>query len=275
MKSNRNGNCAIPLLVEGEWPAMISGLTLLVFLVWPAGTIQNSVIEANTEAVVDSAFIVEPSGRETVKPMRELDPPVQSLPSLIPNQGPTIKALANTKLTSIQSLENQSSAAVISALTQRLDDTDPTTRINALESLASFPSINLVSVFTSKLTDPDSGVRKEAITSLASQNSDVAVAVSAIEGMLFDQNKEVRVTAIETLSYFALPQSGPQIASLLTDADPEIRNQAVSALAEIGGKDSIQFLQQARFDSDARVIANAKAVLAELTRDAESDLNRE
>ncbi|MFT5399828.1 MAG: HEAT repeat protein [Planctomycetota bacterium] len=93
--------------------------------------------------------------------------------------------------------------------------------------------------------------------------------------MLFDQNKEVRITAIETLSYFARQQSAPQVASLLTDANPEIRNHAVSALAEIGSTDSVLFLQQAQFDSDARVIANLNDVLAELARDAEADLNRE
>ncbi|MFT5740302.1 MAG: hypothetical protein ACI822_001625, partial [Gammaproteobacteria bacterium] len=49
----------------------------------------------------------------------------------IPDPAPVIQILANPKFVSIETLENQSTAATVAALTRLLDDPDAVTRIDA------------------------------------------------------------------------------------------------------------------------------------------------
>jgi HEAT repeat protein len=53
------------------------------------------------------------------------------------------------------------------------------------------------------------------------------------------------------------------LAGLLSDQDRLIRHQAVNALGDIGGKNAISYLLQARYDPDETIRANADAILAE------------
>jgi HEAT repeat protein len=54
------------------------------------------------------------------------------------------------------------------------------------------------------------------------------------------------------------------LSGLLSDQDSLIRQNAVSALGEIGGENAMMYLLQARYDPDSIIRANADAILAEL-----------
>lgn len=75
--------------------------------------------------------MVEPVESVTDKPLRLLSPTFHALPNTIPDPAPVIQILANPKFVSIETLENQSTAATVAALTRLLDDPDAVTRIDA------------------------------------------------------------------------------------------------------------------------------------------------
>jgi HEAT repeat protein len=54
------------------------------------------------------------------------------------------------------------------------------------------------------------------------------------------------------------------LAGLLSDADVEVRQRAVSALGDIGGEGAKSYLLQARYDPQERIRRNAAWVLSEM-----------
>ena len=62
---------------------------------------------------------------------------------------------------------------------------------------------------------------------------------------------------------FVLAAATPALASLLSDPNAQVRHHAVNALDEIGGELAMNYLQQARYDSDNNIRANARVILEE------------
>ncbi len=106
----------------------------------------------------------------------------------------------------------------------------------------------------------DPYAREQAIAGLARIGSDLAVAAMATA--LGDTDKAVRRQVVEGLG-----QVGSELATqilgqaLLGDPNPEIRLEAVRALAKLGGEISQAFVTAAANDSDKRVKRSARQTL--------------
>ena len=65
-----------------------------------------------------------------------------------------------------------------------------------------------------------------------------------IEPLIFDQNKAVKVAAINALVELENVRAVPALASLLSDHDPSIRSRVVNGLDEIGGELADSYISQ-------------------------------
>lgn len=95
-------------------------------------------------------------------------------------------------------------------------------------------------------------------------------AVLLATGFLSDADYEVRWQALDTLSHFKGPDSMEAIFPLVYDNEPDIRFKAIHALGEIGNPKAIERISLLLVDSDESVKGLAETVLRKLGAREES-----
>jgi HEAT repeat protein len=112
------------------------------------------------------------------------------------------------------------------------------------------------------LAERDTRVREALFTSLTATPGEATV--TALLPLLRSEDAQLRNGAIEALS--AMPQAvGPRIASLLRDAEPDVRIFTVNLLGELRHEQVVAWLLQVlQHDAGVNVVAAAIEVLAEV-----------
>lgn len=152
-------------------------------------------------------------------------------------------------------------------LITKLKDPKPAIRLAAVQKLENFlDDERVLSPLITALADTDPATRKTAAMHLGRIGDPRAV--DGLLKLLADGNKNIRKTAAESLGYIGDAKALPALAKLRdTDADAEVRLEAVNALWRIGGPDAIDPLLRASKDADDAVARDAIEGLGFLTED--------
>jgi HEAT repeat protein/beta-lactamase regulating signal transducer with metallopeptidase domain len=152
---------------------------------------------------------------------------------------------------SVTSESAQEDPAVVTALIDRLKDSDAGVRRAAASSLGRLKSRRAVSALTALLSDRNREVRSAAVEALA--NIDDASAVPALLRSLSDEWADVRMHALEGLGKFRDDLRANQVTALLKDANPNVRLKAAELLGEIGDSSAADDLLPLLRDANANV----------------------
>jgi HEAT repeat protein len=145
-------------------------------------------------------------------------------------------------------------------LLEQLRSGDAEQRRWAARDLAAHPA-TMPQLGEALLTERDKSVCDALFTTLSSVASDASV--GALLPLLRSEDAKLRNGAIEALT--GMPQAvAPRIASLLRDADPDVRIFTVNLLGELRHPQVPQWLLQVlQHDAHVNVVAAAVEVLAE------------
>jgi HEAT repeat protein len=165
----------------------------------------------------------------------------------------------------IAQIESWPVDTAIPELLPMLEHPEPVIRRAAVEALGDLSTNAVVPVLVAAAADDDPSVRVAVLDGLAAHEDPMAVA--AVESYLHDKDKAVRLAAIEALTEFESRSAVHTLASLLSDQDPVIRRYTAASMGDIGGQHATMYLDQARYDPDAGVRANADSALSELAYD--------
>jgi HEAT repeat protein len=114
---------------------------------------------------------------------------------------------------------------------------DPQVRADAAESLGDMGAWDAVPALAAALKDPSADVRVSATYALTKLQEHSRDAVPALKEVLADPNRTVRYNAAVALSFLdaATPDElAPAVAPLLAEADPEMREHAMTMLVGMG-----------------------------------------
>ena len=132
----------------------------------------------------------------------------------------------------------QNDAAAVQVLTSALQDAKPTTRRLSAQILGKMESPVVVDALSKAISDPDAGVRAAAVSAVGGLSN--RSSASAILEALDDPEAEVRLAALQALPQFEAAQDHPstdidsKLRHLLSDRSPDVRMQAIAALARAG-----------------------------------------
>jgi HEAT repeat protein/ATP/ADP translocase len=149
-------------------------------------------------------------------------------------------------------------AAAVSIAIQGLRDSDPSVRRVSAEIVGHLPTPEAATALVDALTDDDSAVKVAALKGLTGFHA--SSALLEIATCLSDPEPEVRLTAIDSLGQLASSPRGvvAQVEPLLADDDPLVSIQAAQTLLLVskhtGARDT---LQQMANHSEALVRASA------------------
>lgn len=135
----------------------------------------------------------------------------------------------------------------------------------AARDLAAYPA-SAQALGAQLLSEADASVREALFTSLGRHANDAAAA--ALLPLLRSEDAALRNGAIETLA--AMPAAtGPRVAALLRDTDPDVRIFTVNLLGELRHPEVPQWLTGVlQHDAAVNVVAAAIEVLAEVGTEA-------
>jgi len=221
----------------------------------------------------------------------------------------TIAATKSTdeaaRLAAIQNLGTRGGAPAIAALTELLKSDSPITRAYAARALGTIgaPAKEATEGLIALLGDSDAAVRRQAVAAIAAIRPGPKVTVPLFAKLMQDSDPGIRLrmmqavadakaaavpTLIEALknkaaAYWAcliLRDIGadavdavPALVEKLTDPQPEIRREAVLALAAIGSPAAAAKIVPLLKDESARTAATfALGVLGKIPADAESTI---
>lgn len=159
-------------------------------------------------------------------------------------------------------VSQDSTRAIIRALTEALRDPDLEVRRAAIRSLSRYKDQGTAPAFREALRDPDAEIRAAAIEGLVELRD--RGAADAIIGALRDESPEVRRHAAEALSEIRTPASRDALLAALRDSDAEVRARAASSLGEHKDPAAAAGLSAALKDSNGDVRAHAIDALAEM-----------
>jgi HEAT repeat protein len=215
----------------------------------------------------------------------------------------TKSADARVRLKAIHELGASGDAAAVPALVKLLQANSPVERGYAAKALGMIgaPAKSAAKNLIDLLGDPDAGVRRQAIAALAAIRPGPKVSVPIFVKLMADSDPGVRIRVMhavadtkgaavpalvealknEAAAYWAcviLRDIGPDakaavpaLVEMLNDPRPEIRREAVLALAAIGSTDSIEKLVPLLKDETSRTPATfALGALGQIPPDAES-----
>jgi HEAT repeat protein len=122
----------------------------------------------------------------------------------------------------------------VSYLVSLLRDCDEQTRLLAVHTLEVIgPDAKpAVPALIERLSDPAPAVRDATTSALRAIGTDAHTAGPALAGMLRDPDRIVRIGAAKTLEHLG-PDAIPFIAALTADADPRVRELAITTMREI------------------------------------------
>jgi HEAT repeat protein/beta-lactamase regulating signal transducer with metallopeptidase domain len=156
--------------------------------------------------------------------------------------------------------------AVITALIERLKDTDASVRRAAASSLGNLKGARAVPALISALEDKDKEVRNAAVQSLG--NIQDSRAINPLLDLIRDPSVGVRHAVLDALGNFEHEEipAGP-IVGALADNNAEVRQKATQLLGQIRDRAAVGALMNAVRDAHPDVRASAIEALGEI-RDA-------
>jgi HEAT repeat protein len=215
----------------------------------------------------------------------------------------TKSADESARLTAIQDLGTRGGAPAIAALTELLKADSPITRAYAARALGTVgaPAREAAESLIALLGDSDPVVRRQAMAAIAAIRPGPKVTVPLFARLMQDSDPGIRLRVMqavadakaaaipalvealnnESAAYWAcliLRDIGPDAAAAvpalvdkLNDSDPEIRREAILALAAIGSPEAVPKITSLLKDETARTAATfALGVLGKIPADAEA-----
>lgn len=141
--------------------------------------------------------------------------------------------------------------AVVSALIERLKDSDASVRRAAAAALGNLKSRRAVNALIAAAGDRNRDVRHAVIEALAELEDPAAI--STLTKALSDEFVEVRSQALEGLGAFKDELRASSFVPLLKDANASVRTKAIERLRDIGDRSLIDELSPSLRDADAEV----------------------
>ena len=121
----------------------------------------------------------------------------------------------------------------------------------------------LLSFFSERLFDQDGEVRLTAIEGLRLVKDKRTI--TAMGALIQDPLMEVRIATLDAMAATGFPSAVNAIAGALEDDSPKIRSAALVALGTLGRKEAIPVLQSYLLkEKDPTVLATAQSALAKL-----------
>jgi HEAT repeat protein len=165
----------------------------------------------------------------------------------------------------------------VKPLTAALKDSEALVKQKAAASLAQLGSLakDAVLDLSGVLKDASPDVRAEAAAALGKIGTDAKPAVSALGASLIkDHNRQVKLKILEALGSIGTDASSavPQITKALKERDKDIKDRAIAALGEIGGKEAIRSLVE---QFEARELRpTAEDALVKIGKPALNEINK-
>ncbi len=156
--------------------------------------------------------------------------------------------------------EPEQDPAVVTALIERLSDSNASVRRAAAQSLGNLRARRAVSALIGVLGDKNREVRSAAASALGSLEDPKAI--QPLIKLLSDESPEVREQAISSLSRFENEVPAAPMIAALGDTRPDIRARAADILGNIGDRAAIQPLGKLLKDPSADVRRGALQALA-------------
>jgi HEAT repeat protein len=153
---------------------------------------------------------------------------------LLEDGGPEHRWIAVELLGHVDPSDRRACARAAHLLTHALQSFDPRMRAAAAVALAKLPQVPDLTKLSALRRDPRPGVRSAVVTALGQRVDDEAVA-GLIE-LSSDREGEIRTWAVFWLSQLPEPSAAvlTALAARLDDENPEVRGEAVCALAAAG-----------------------------------------
>ena len=117
-----------------------------------------------------------------------------------------------------------------------LEEHDPRVRAKNLEIAAGFDTAAATAICKGALEDPDERVRTEACRVWSKRGGDEAVELLATR-FRTDAELDVRLQALRMLGELKDKDAIPVLARALEDGDPAVQYRAVSSLKQVSGRD--------------------------------------
>ncbi len=170
----------------------------------------------------------------------------------------------------IQALGEIGARAAVESLMETLDDTagKKTTRMFAAEALGKIKDARAVPPLVRAANGEDPQVRGAAVTALGVFSG--AEAEAAIVQALRDSVPAVRLAAVKASVSRTIRDAEPFIRfRARNDPDRNVKNEAIKALAALGGRENLQFLRDLLQDRKADAPSRVAAFAALLEKDPE------
>lgn len=170
----------------------------------------------------------------------------------------------------IQALGEIGARAAVESLMETLDDTagKKTTRMFAAEALGKIKDARAVPPLVRAANGEDPQVRGAAVTALGVFSG--AEAEAAIVQALRDSVPAVRLAAVKASVSRTIRDAEPFIRfRARNDPDRNVKNEAIKALAALGGRENLQFLRDLLKDRKADAPSRVAAFTALLEKDPE------
>jgi HEAT repeat protein len=181
-------------------------------------------------------------------------PAVAALGRILADPDPTVRVAA------AKALGRSGERAAVGPLLGRLDDAEPEVREAVTLALARLGDPSAVVPLVGKIQDSRPNVRRSVAVALGALGD--ARASSALALALRDNDEVVRIAALGALGRIRAEDAVVTIASLLEDERrPDVREAALSALAQIPSAASIDALVRALANDDPRDRSPVRAAL--------------
>lgn len=162
-------------------------------------------------------------------------------------------------------LGRQRDAQVVTPLIDTLNDAAPEVRIRAAEALGNFRGEDIVEALMSVLPDEtEPRVREQMILSIGLQGDYQALPL--LQTILCnDEAEQVRVAAAEALGKLPIPDSIDALIIAMTQDRGDVPFHAAKALAQIGGKPTVDaLLKLLEGDTDPVTRTHSAEILGQL-----------
>lgn len=163
------------------------------------------------------------------------------------------------RMNAVRILSSRNDAAVIQAITERLEDENRTVRSEALSALHRFQAKSAVPSVVGVLRDPDYMVQSAAVDFLTTYADDTVV--PKLLHVLADESEYVRRGAVEVLNKVATPEAIQDLVRVLRDHDWWVRVRAADALGALGGQTVVDSMIALLRDSDEAIRRHAVEIL--------------
>jgi len=120
----------------------------------------------------------------------------------------------------------------VDKIERAIGDDDPRVRTSAIQALAALRGEDAADIMASRLRDPDPRIRAAAVASLAN-SSDEGLrerAVAALNEMLAESDRDVRVEAAKALAEIPDPDGSGYLLQLLYDRELRVVQQAIASI---------------------------------------------